>query len=189
MAHRSLLLAALIALAIPACSDDDDDPSGGAPCDDDPLACGVGSSIEPDPACTATGVLAVNLGNTSESGAFTNLSAPPRIIHGLQGGQHTFLSVRIDNPALTSPGVELTFYVNANGAPIGYRKVGLTTPALWRLDDLGRLVTDDFLLLLESYPASSGDPVAVGYTVNVRDRCGRMGSDFFGYSIAGPDGG
>lgn len=85
------LLPALLALG-GACQMD-------VPCNHDLVGCENTTALFAlDPNCPLTGPLQVTLGSGTES--FTELppNALPAIEHGPQGGTHSFLAVRVENP-------------------------------------------------------------------------------------------
>lgn len=69
------------------------------PCDLDTVGCAVtASEFELDPTCPLSGPLLVTLGTGTST--FTELppNQLPELIHGPQGGTHSFLAVRVANP-------------------------------------------------------------------------------------------
>lgn len=73
----------------------------GDPCDDDRFGCeGDGSGFEIDPTCELEGELMVMVGAGEDGFEPLSEGESPPVIWGSQGGQHTVLGVRVENPAL-----------------------------------------------------------------------------------------
>lgn len=75
----------------------------GPPCGRDRLECGEGGEFVLEPSCELTGPLEVALGQGELS--FTELAPgeEPTIHEGTQGGRHFWLGLRVANPALDYP--------------------------------------------------------------------------------------
>ena len=154
----------------------------GPPCEEDLLGCGSGEALEPDPACTLEGELSFELGN-GEAGTFSPLGPgeTPKTTTGFQGGWHTWLGVRVTNPAFDSPGIEISIDLlecyggceaeDASFEPVYSRRLVSEGREL----DGGILVTDIlYVWYTEPYGVSGNERWRL--EVSVRDRCGREGS-------------
>jgi len=105
--HRDYALNLAASLAgvacLLGCPGPDDDP-----CEDDALGCQTSGGLEMDSSCTLSDDLEVEVGWGLDE--FTTLESPGQVWFGFQGGQHTFLGVRIANAALDQyDQVEVTF--------------------------------------------------------------------------------
>lgn len=167
------------------------------PCELDPLGCESPDHIDIDPACALAGDLVVAVG---EGEADLVLLAPgesPTIHYGAQGGQHMFLGVRVDDPALDYPGLEIDFSVVAAPCDVddaactwmdfGQRHVVVTDPDLLKITGAA-LETTGYVVILESDPewAADGGWVRVVLRAEVTDACGRTGTGVFDYVIGTP---
>lgn len=182
-APRLPLFASALALSLLACGGDggDDGDASGPPCEDDLLLCESGEPLQPDPACTLEGELSFELGNAE--GSFTPLAPgeTPTTITGNQGGWHTWLGVRVLDPALDYPGVEvrvdlLECYDDCEAEDAAFEQVRSRTVVSPGVEANGAVEVTDILFVWWSdwFGVSSSDRWRL--EVTVRDRCGREGS-------------
>ena len=68
------------------------------PCEDDALGCEESGTLAMDPSCELTGELEVHVGWGLDG--YSTFDTRAQIWDGFQGGQHTFLAIRIPNAAL-----------------------------------------------------------------------------------------
>ncbi len=96
---RPLLFALLVTLiTVPGCIFG---PGGADPCEDDKFQCEEDvSAFKLDPSCTIEGTLEVQLGHGETGFQTLEKGALPIVHHGMQGGMHTFLALRVKNADL-----------------------------------------------------------------------------------------
>lgn len=114
---------------------------GGPPCEDDIVGCSNGTNFMEDPECTLTGELELELGEGESE--FSPLAAGqlPELHHGLQGGQHIWVAVRVKNPDLERS--QLLIRIEAE-----YCQSNCEQPSSWTTDNLRELVADETTLTL-----------------------------------------
>ncbi|MEZ4384555.1 MAG: hypothetical protein R3A79_24720 [Nannocystaceae bacterium] len=177
------------------------EPEGPEPCEMDPLGCAPPAELELDPDCARTDPLVVQLGQ-GESTYAPLTGGPVEVHYGFQGGQHFFLGVAVDNPALGSPGLEITFTIRgalecdleaAAGAcdpwtDFGARTLVVADPSLWTVVD-GALETTGYLVVLDEDPDwwAYERWGRIDVRAEVRDACDRRGSVDYSYILG--DGG
>lgn len=200
MSRARHLRRALVALFAPLggcfglCSDPDPPTD---PCELDPLGCESSDHIQQNPACTLTGDLVVAVGEGEEALDLFVGDDRPTIHYGSQGGQHMFLGVRVDDPAVDYPGLEIDFSVVAAPCDVdddtctwmdfGQRHLVVTDPGLLKISG-GALETTGYVVILEGDPewAADGGWIRVVLRAEVSDACGRAGAGVFDYVIGTP---
>lgn len=187
---------AMTALSTGGCGSNGCGPVTPDPCEQDRLGCDDPEDTEfpirTD--CDLSEPLVVTLGEGEES--FHALAKPgdqPTVHYGIQGGQHTFLGFRVENPALDLyDRLRVTFWVAqgptcAAGEPsgavpascdatLGIRAVVLGAPPDALQVVAGGAVEESGLLVFLSSPDFAQRTVVA---VEVEDPCGRVGSASF----------
>ncbi|MCB9737410.1 MAG: hypothetical protein H6745_32935 [Deltaproteobacteria bacterium] len=190
-----LTIWAMTALSTGGCGSNGCGPVVPDPCEQDRLGCDdpIDEEFPIRADCGLTDPLEVTLGEGEES--FHALGAAgdqPTIHYGVQGGQHTFLAFRVENPALELyDRLRVTLWVAqgpdcAAGEPqgavpttcastLGIRQVILGAPPD-TLHTADGAVEESGLLVFLSYPDFTQRTV---FAVEVEDPCGRVGSASF----------
>ena len=142
-----------------------------SPCSIDPVGCRSNNNIAI--VCQRDGSLDVQIG-TGEA-AFTAIDATHgfQVHHGVQGGEHVFVALRVTNPALDHPQLAVSISVfDKTDAEIGLRQLTIGPPlpqvqlpgqASPAVEQAGIVV---FGTLLET---------GTRMHVTVKDPCGRVG--------------
>lgn len=121
-------------VALVACPGlDGPDPVSGPPCEDDVNGCGDGSTFVEDPTCELMGELELELGQGQNLYSSLGPGEMPEIYSGPQGGRHVWLGVRVKNPDLERPSLEIN--ITLSGC-----ESGCDDPEAWWLDNSRELV-------------------------------------------------
>jgi len=191
LARASLLALAAMSLGGGLCAPE----PGPDPCAIDPSACApsVAWVVSACPDVDAAEALAVELGSGEQ--AFEPLApdAPPEVHFGLQGGQHMFVSFRVEDARLdVYDRLRVTFWLAQGEAcappdaalghapatcpiALGRRQTVLGSARFpLEVDDRGRVTRAGMVLFL-SEPPQWGVPAVLA--LEVEDPCGREGTD------------
>ena len=125
----------------------------------------------------------------------------PEVHYGIQGGQHMYLGVELDNPEFDSPGLEIAFTVRGahdcaldlpaeaceGWTSFGARSLVVTDPALLVASG-DHLTTTGYVVLLEDDPDYYGyeSPARIEVRAEVHDACDRRGIGTFNYRVTAP---
>ena len=163
---RSPILAVLLGCAVlpPGCFT--------YPCDRDVLACEDGEPLAIDRSCQADGELVLELGEGD--GTFAPLADEtwPQVHHGVQGGIHFMLGLRLEG--VDTEHGEFEVELEARDCGGGCSEMQMLSARTFVIDDThfepdgDALVLADVVLLLDREPAERGEIV-----VRVTDSCGR----------------
>jgi hypothetical protein len=142
------------------------------PCDRDVLACEEGEPLAIDRACETDVELVLELGEGE--GTFAPLADEtwPQVHHGVQGGIHFMLGLRLEG--VDADHGEFEIEIVARDCQGGCDTMDMLSARTFVVDDTyfdpdgDALVLADVVLLLDREPRASGE-----ITVRVTDSCGR----------------
>lgn len=198
------LLLLVVALPTPGCGGAD----AADPCAADKHECTSGSAeFVREPRCKLNEPLMVELGQGPETFEPIPADSLPAIHHGSQGGMHTFLAVRVLNPALDKYDTllarfELVYHLQSGSCAGGVRGTGgadecqlvlgsrelvLGVKHPLQVVEGGVVEEQGILVLVDSNPSGLWR-----VSVAVEDPCGRVGladHDAIITGSTGPDGG
>ena len=143
------------------------------PCDRDVLACEEGDALAIDRSCKNTDALVLELGEGE--GTFAPLADEtwPVVHHGVQGGIHFMLGLRLEG--VDASHGEFEIEIDARDCKGGCTEMQPFATRTFVIDDShfeaddDALVLADVVLLLDHEPAERGE-----ITVRVTDSCGRV---------------
>ena len=164
------------------------------PCEMDPLGCEGPDQLPVDPACTLEGPLEVAVGQGEDTFELLTSGDTIDLHYGGQGGQHAFLGVRVRNPAVDFPGLQIHFSVIAGPCDLdaacawqtyASRMLVVTDPSLFTMKGAA-IETTGYVVVFEGDPEWSIE--TAGWTrvvvrAIVKDRCGRVGEGVFSYVL------
>jgi hypothetical protein len=143
-----------------------------------------GSLIGRDPACTLTGSLELALGEGEGSMDFTPLAPgqEPLLHYGPQGGTHLILGVRVANPAMQFPGLQVEFKAerqrcDAGGGCLPFETMGryltvVSEPSRFLPQDGDAVAVSGILVTVSDWNIGERRRLQV----EALDRCGRAGT-------------
>lgn len=154
---------------------------GGPPCEDDINGCSNNTTtFMPDPACTLTGELELELGEGQHEFMPLGPGQLPTLETGIQGGQHVWMAVRVLNPDLERLQLDIVIDAEWCGSDCELAES-------WILDNHRELLADEstsltvtdagayeqLRMLVTLFDWIDADRKRIG--VLVTDPCGRVG--------------
>jgi len=130
-------LALALAVSLGGCTAAEDP---GPPCEDDINGCSASTTtLVPDPECTLTGELELQLGEGQLEFMPLGEGQLPALETGIQGGQHVWMAVRVLNPDLER--MQLAIVIDAS-----YCEADCERDESWVIDNHRELLADETTL-------------------------------------------